>query len=100
MKGTVFSNPHGLDNHGHYSTCEDILLLTSIFLENELLCNIVNTKCYIGELKSFKHKKIQKRRVYWMNTNKLLGNKGCKGVKTGFTHRAGGCLSTLYESND
>ena len=34
-----------------------------------------------------------------MNTNKLLGNKGCKGVKTGFTHRAGGCLSTLYESN-
>lgn len=32
-----------------------------------------------------------------MNTNKLLGKKGCTGVKTGFTQKAGGCLSTVFE---
>jgi D-alanyl-D-alanine carboxypeptidase len=38
-----------------------------------------------------------KNKIYWLNTNKLLGKKGCKGVKTGFTKSAGGCLSTLFE---
>lgn len=99
MEDTYFTNPHGLDCSGHYSTCEDILLLTSFFLEIEVLCRIANTKCHIGELKVYKNKDIIRRRIYWLNTNKLLLKKGCKGVKTGFTTRAGGCLSTLFESN-
>ena len=34
LRSTSFVNPHGLDNFGHFSTCEDVLIITSIFLQN------------------------------------------------------------------
>ena len=33
-----------------------------------------------------------KRRVTWKNTNQLLKDDGCDGVKTGTTNAAGACL--------
>ena len=98
LKSTYFLNPHGLDNNGHYSTCEDVLILTTLFLQDQFLAKIASTKYRTGILNTYRNKDtIIKNKIYWINTNRLLGRKGCKGVKTGFTHRAGGCLSTLFE---
>lgn len=36
--------------------------------------------------------------ITWQNTNKLLGSGGCRGMKTGYTPKAGGCLSSIFES--
>lgn len=36
--------------------------------------------------------------IRWSNTNKLLGVLGCHGLKTGYTPRAGGCLSTVFDT--
>jgi len=37
-------------------------------------------------------------KMTWFNSNKLLGVKGFKGVKTGITQTAGPCLCILYEN--
>lgn len=62
-----------------------------------MLSTIVNTKYYAGILSVYKNKDVTKSKIYWVNTNKLLGKNGCKGIKTGFTQKAGGCLSSLFE---
>ncbi len=38
-------------------------------------------------------------RMVWLNSNKLLGLEGFKGVKTGITNTAGPCLCILYENS-
>ena len=38
-------------------------------------------------------------KMTWFNSNKLLGVKGFKGVKTGITQTAGPCLCILYEND-
>jgi D-alanyl-D-alanine carboxypeptidase len=40
---------------------------------------------------------LYKKYLHWINTNKLLGKMGCKGLKTGYTPEAGGCLSTVFD---
>lgn len=48
MLNTIFSNPSGLDinDNGNISSCYDMSLLMSYCLENELFCQIINTKRY------------------------------------------------------
>jgi D-alanyl-D-alanine carboxypeptidase (penicillin-binding protein 5/6) len=40
-----------------------------------------------------------KKGITWQNTNKLLGIVGYRGLKTGYTPKAGGCLSSVFETN-
>jgi D-alanyl-D-alanine carboxypeptidase len=41
-----------------------------------------------------------KKSINWANTNKLLGIAGCHGLKTGYTPKAGGCLSTIFNPDN
>jgi D-alanyl-D-alanine carboxypeptidase (penicillin-binding protein 5/6) len=41
-----------------------------------------------------------KRRVTWKNTNRLLEDEGCDGVKTGTTNAAGACLVASAHRGD
>lgn len=88
MKNTTFRNCTGLDADGHLSTARDIAVMSS-----ELL----------------KHSEIKNYSTVWMdslrngeteltNTNRLVRfYKGCTGLKTGSTDKAGCCLSASAE---
>lgn len=89
MENTMFSNPHGLDDHEeHYSTPYDMALLTKYVMGNETYKTISGTKTYRFER--------EQGTQQWKNKNRLLTEKYkyCTGGKTGFTKRAGRTLVT------
>ncbi len=94
MEATVFKNPHGLSDDGHYTTSRDYAKLMAYALQNEKLCEIISTKKKIilsddGTLS----------RVL-TNHNRLLNTyKGMVGGKTGFTKVSGRTLVTAAERN-
>ncbi|MCP5551754.1 MAG: D-alanyl-D-alanine carboxypeptidase [Akkermansiaceae bacterium] len=98
MARTRFVNPHGLDHAGPVglSTARDMARLTIYGLRNPSFNFIVSQPAreivYTrgGQSFSFKVK----------NTNKLLGQFGIDGVKTGSTQRAGDCLITSARKKD
>ncbi|NLH01762.1 MAG: D-alanyl-D-alanine carboxypeptidase, partial [Clostridiales bacterium] len=83
-----FRNPHGLDADGHYSSAEDLAIITCEAMKNDLFAKIVSTKTYtVGD-------------QTYMNHNKLLWNyEGTLGVKTGYTMAAGRSLVSCAERN-
>ena len=80
MINTNFQNPDGLDQENHYTTINDLLLLSEYILRNTKLVDITNkSKFYYeqnGELKKYE------------NTNLIIKN-GFQGLKTGWTSKAG-----------
>lgn len=84
---THYTNPAGLDDEGNYTTVVDLARLGSVALQNVELTKVVSTK--------EKSIKTVTGNVYTLvNLNKLLGNNGVTGIKTGFTDEAGGVLVT------
>lgn len=97
MNNTHFINTNGLPQEGHYTTANDIALMSRDLL---------------------KHPKVHKWLTLWMdtmtvglqnkkqtvlqltNTNKMIKfYKGANGIKTGFTQDAKYCLSTSAKRN-
>ena len=79
-----FVNPHGLPDKRHYTTAQDLALISAYAMENETFREIVSCKYYSPR--------------NWQNKNKMLWNyEGATGVKTGFTMSAGRCLVTSAE---
>lgn len=81
LENTHFENPHGLDSPGHYSTAEDLAILSAYAMQNPIFQKVVSTKTVtIG------HRPLR-------NHNKLLWRfDGADGVKTGYTRAAGRIL--------
>jgi serine-type D-Ala-D-Ala carboxypeptidase (penicillin-binding protein 5/6) len=85
MSKTVFSNPHGLDDHEkHYSTSYDMALLTRYAMQNKEFRKINGTKTYRSPQDGESWDRI------WQNKNRLLTQlyKYSTGGKTGYTKRA------------
>ena len=81
LKNTHFENPHGLDSAQHYSTAEDLAVLSAYAMGNPIFAKIVSTKTV----------RVGQRQL--TNHNKLLWQvEGADGVKTGFTKAAGRIL--------
>ena len=79
MNDTVYLNPDGLDELGHQTTLNDLLILSIYIIENTKILDITSKeKIYINELdkKTFN------------NTNTII-NEGFEGLKTGWTAEAG-----------
>lgn len=96
MKGTAekcgatnsnFTNPHGLDADGHYTTALDLAKITAVALKNNDFKEIIETKnTRITGSSEGTYR-------YLKNKNRLLwSNEFCNGVKTGFTDNAGRCF--------
>lgn len=86
MKNTSFSNPHGLNSDDHYSTAEDMSILTRNAMSNQAFADIASQKT--GKVGNITVK----------NHNKMLWNyEGSTGVKTGYTKLAGRCLVSSAE---
>ena len=80
MVNTNFQNPDGLDQENHYTTINDLLLLSDYILRNTKILDITKkTKFYYEQNSEVRNYK---------NTNLIL-NKGFKGLKTGWTSKAG-----------
>ena len=81
LSHTHFTNPHGLNDEGHYSSARDLAVLTGRVMERMELREILvmRSACIHGTL--------------YLNHNKLLGEcDGVVGGKTGYTKAAGRCL--------
>lgn len=90
MKDTLFVTPSGLDNGNHHSTAYDMAVLGSVAIKNEMLSSI----CCLSSCDITVNDEI--RTMY--NHNKLLGyDESFKGIKTGYTDKAGRCLVSAYE---
>jgi D-alanyl-D-alanine carboxypeptidase/D-alanyl-D-alanine carboxypeptidase (penicillin-binding protein 5/6) len=91
LQHTHFSNPHGLDQAGLYSSALDMALLGRAVLEEPELARIVGTRSYRPEWDGPE---------LW-NGNELLERyPGTIGVKTGFTERAGQTLVAAARRDD
>ncbi len=89
LKDTAFKTPHGLDASGHYSTANELALMTRYALGIPTFSQIVRTIS----------SQIPGRSLY--NTNEMLGYyPGTDGVKTGYTGQAGRCLVCSVTRND
>jgi D-alanyl-D-alanine carboxypeptidase (penicillin-binding protein 5/6) len=87
LKNTHFTNPHGLDEEGHFSSAYDLAVISRYALANPTFAKIVASKHYV----------IQASRSFQLQSgNQLLYQEyrvpGVNGVKTGFTENAGDCL--------
>lgn len=92
MTQTYFANAHGMDNAQErgYSTAADLVKLCQYALTKEEISRIVSLK----EVKVSKYSTGRKQDYYPSNTNSLVNVDGFKGIKTGMTRLAGGCLAS------
>lgn len=88
LSNTNFADPAGLLDTEDYTTPIDLARLASIAIKNEKIAQIVSTKEKIITDISGKHT------YKLVNLNKLLGEDGVNGIKTGFTDEALGVLVT------
>lgn len=92
MNNTYFLDCTGLTDEGHYSTAYDIALMAK---------EVVNKYPEILELTSIWHDSIRNGAFSLDNTNKLVGKyTGLNGLKTGFTTKAGYCLTATAKRGD
>lgn len=91
LKDTHFQNPAGFDNPDHYTSAYDLALIARAASEDPQISRIVSTKdtTVMSWDKSHKH--------LLSNLNKLLGEPGVMGIKTGTTDLAGESLVGLVE---
>ena len=80
MNNTNFVNPDGLDADNHYTSLNDLLILSKEVLKNIQLLTIIMKPSFISNIGG-------DDRVY-LNTNKLI-DKNYLGLKTGWTSEAG-----------
>jgi len=92
LDNSTFVNPSGLDEPNQLSSASNVLILATILNQNKKFSEIVKTPS--AKITS------QDGKVYTLTTtNKILGQGGVIGIKTGFTLNAGQCLVTLTERN-
>ncbi len=91
---THFVNPHGLDEEGHYSSSKDMAIIASELIKHEKILEITGT--YETTITHQNGKSI-----WLVNTNSLIRfYSGLDGLKTGFTNKAGYCLTGTMKRND
>ncbi|MBY9081608.1 D-alanyl-D-alanine carboxypeptidase [Paenibacillus sp. HN-1] len=91
---THFQNPHGLDAKEHYSTANDLAVLTAYAMHNPVFKEIVKTQVKTADNPN------DKWDYKWLNKNKMLRlYEGADGVKTGYTKKALRCLVSSATRN-
>jgi serine-type D-Ala-D-Ala carboxypeptidase (penicillin-binding protein 5/6) len=90
---THYADPAGLDDDGNYTTARDLALLAAIAIKNDEFARVISTKETIVYTTDRSHQFVLK------NLNKLLGQYGVNGVKTGTTEGAGQVLVTSTTQN-
>ncbi|HLC87522.1 MAG TPA: D-alanyl-D-alanine carboxypeptidase family protein [Patescibacteria group bacterium] len=93
LKDTHFDNPAGFDSPTHYSSAYDLLQISREAVKNAKLGHVFSTK-------ETSVSSIDRTQVHVLrNLNKLLGEDGVSGIKTGTTEMAGESFVGLAEKN-
>lgn len=94
LKNTNFVNVHGLDEDNHYSSAYDMAMIAKELVKYEDILNY--TKVYEDYLT-----KNDGSSLWLVNTNKLVRfYDGVDGLKTGYTEKAGYCLTSTAKKNN
>lgn len=94
LKNTHFVNVHGLDDENHYSSSYDMAIMAKELLKHEKILDY--TKVYEEYLQ-----KPDGSQIWLVNTNKLVRfYDGVDGLKTGYTAKAGYCLTATAKKNN
>jgi serine-type D-Ala-D-Ala carboxypeptidase (penicillin-binding protein 5/6) len=92
---TKFLDPNGLARN--QASAHDLAVLTWHAMQNKPFREYVKTQEHTCEVLAAD----TKRRVTWKNTNRLLEDANCDGVKTGTTNAAGACLvASAHQGTD
>ena len=91
MNNTNFVNPDGLDADNHYTSLNDLLILSKEVLKNIQLLTIIMKPSFISNIAG-------DDKLY-LNTNKLI-DKNYLGLKTGWTSEAGLTFIGVNQSNN
>jgi D-alanyl-D-alanine carboxypeptidase len=90
MHDTTYRSASGLNDVSNLSSAYDQALLGRVALRNPLFAKIVDTR----------RKRFPEYGKTYVNHNKMLfWYPGTRGIKTGWTTRAGGCLAVAVERN-
>ena len=100
-KNSHFSNAHGYHADDHYTTAEDMVLISKAFMENKTLEEIANERSFSGNGADnmFDTDESVKTQDYAWRSHNLLITDGeynygyASGIKTGFTDEAGDCVT-------
>jgi D-alanyl-D-alanine carboxypeptidase (penicillin-binding protein 5/6) len=91
-----FLDPNGLARNE--ASARDLAVLTWHAMQNRRFRDYVKTREHECDVVTGTD---TKRRVVWKNTNRMLEDKSCDGVKTGTTTAAGACLvSSVHQGDD
>lgn len=90
LKNTHFVTPNGLHDNNHYTTAYDLSVIGKTAFANEWVREAIGTKQATITTSGGAVMTVD-------NRNKLLGQDGCLGGKTGYTSQAGKCLVAVYE---
>ena len=92
-KNTTFKNPHGLDEDGHLTSAYDMSLMARELVKHKYALKISSTYDEYITVSGENH--------WLVNTNKLVKfYKGIDGLKTGYTDKAGYCLTATMNKNN
>ena len=98
---THFVTPHGLPDERHVTTAYDLALIAREAMENETFAEVVSTSSYTIPQTNLSAEREIKNSNFMLYKNSMLeinGEKrpykyeGLKGIKTGYTNAAQGCL--------
>ena len=94
LKNTHFENACGLDNDNHYSSAYDMSIIAKELIKYEKILE------YTGTYEDYLRKNTEKS--FWLvNTNKLVRYyQGVDGLKTGYTAKAGYCITATAKKNN
>lgn len=92
LDSTIYKNVSGIESYGHVTTARDLAVLAAEAVQNPVIERVMQTKdIVVTDI----HGTITHPLV---STNQLLGVvAGMKGLKTGWTERAGECLISYVE---
>ena len=101
LKNTLFTDPVGLDDDGHYSTCYDLAVLLQEVLRNDYLRRVISTENFTLEATEQHPDGIPLKNSMFA---KMVGDEPevavIRGGKTGFTGKAGFCLASFAVTLD
>ena len=93
MNDTTFKNCHGIDEDGHLTSAYDMSLMARELVKHEYALKISSTYDEYITVSGENH--------WLVNTNKLVKfYKGIDGLKTGYTDKAGYCLTATMNKNN
>lgn len=94
LKNTNFTNACGLDSDNHYSSAHDMAIIGKELVKYDKILE------YTGTYEDYLRKNTDKS--FWLvNTNKLVRYyKGVDGLKTGYTEKAGFCITTTAKKDN